>query len=114
MLHYRLLRAVNRGYSIAVLWTYVAAFFIGWAFVFVFPQITLALVFLGLLGLVGAVIGARVLAFLQEVVARGSLAAGSCPGCGAAIEHPADEPGAWSCSACGGAYSARGAERREP
>ena len=79
---YRVIRAVNRGYPLAVLWLYVAAFLLAVVLMFMHPLGTIVLVWIGLLGLVLALLVAKLLAVVQRMVARNILAAGACPGCG--------------------------------
>ncbi|MCI0363043.1 MAG: hypothetical protein L0Y44_00565 [Phycisphaerales bacterium] len=106
---YRFLRSINAWFGLAVLWVCLAAFLLALPLMFIFPQGTLLLLFVGLFGLGLAVIGFKVLRYFEHALARRSLARGSCPRCG---QHdstiPSDEP--WRCAACGTSYEVSGNE----
>jgi ribosomal protein L37AE/L43A len=112
---YRILRAINHIYPVAVLWMYIGAFLLAMSLMFIFPPGTLILLWMGLVSLVGVVIVAKVLVGAQRAVARHVLSAGVCPYCGersARVRDPAEE---WRCEACGTSFLPGGAEvRRAP
>ncbi len=64
------LQAVNRNYALIVFWIYVGMFVLTFSMIFIFPPGALAMVFLGLGGLIVAVIGAQLLKLLEHLVTR--------------------------------------------
>jgi len=111
---YRVIRAVNRGYPLAVLWLYVAAFLLAVVLMFMHPLGTIVLVWIGLLGLVFALLVAKLLAVVQRIVARNILAAGACPGCGGHLSGADAEAKVRRCEACGSMFLVTGAEEAPP
>jgi hypothetical protein len=65
-----MLQAVNRNYALIVFWIYVAMFVVTCSMIFVFPPGALAMVFIGLLGLLLAVIGGQLLKLIEHAVAK--------------------------------------------
>jgi hypothetical protein len=111
---YRIIRAVNRAYSLAVLWLYIAAFIVAVVLMFMYPIGTIALVWAGLVGIVLVLLAGKSLAVLQRAVARRALARGRCPGCAATLEgeSPSDSD-LRRCDACGSVFLSTGAEETE-
>jgi len=107
---YRILRTLHAWYPLGVLWIYVLAFLVALGMMFVFPQITLLLFFLGLGGLGLAVIGARALGSLEHAMAKRIVGRGTCPRCGRSGQHRADGHSDWSCESCGAIFGPRGEE----
>jgi len=115
MRFYRIVRAVNRVYSLAVLWLYIAAFVVAVALMFMYPIGTIALVWAGLVGIVLVLVAGKLLALLQRAVARRALARGRCPNCTAALDGEAPtDPELRRCDACGSVFLPTGAEESEP
>lgn len=114
MRFYRIIRAVNGVYSLAVLWLYIAAFIVAVLLMFMYPLGTIALVWAGLVGIVLVLLAGKLLAVLQRSVARKALARGRCPNCAATLDRevPADSD-LRRCEACGGLFLPTGAEETE-
>lgn len=107
---YRILRSIHRGYPLTVFWLYVGLFALAFPLIFVFPQLTLGLFGLGLAGLVGVILVAKLLDGLLHLTARRKLNAGACPDCGARREEVRDAGAAWQCEHCGTVFLPNGAE----
>ena len=110
MLMYRAIRAVHRGYPLTVFWLYVCAFLFSLPFLFLMPQVTLALLGLGLAGLVWVAIGEKLLGWSERLAARRALRHGSCPHCGSGLPQARDASAHWQCEVCGRSYLPTGAE----
>ena len=111
---YRILRANNSGYALCVLGLYIGAFLLGFALLFVFPQITLLMLFLGLGGLAFFSLGSIILRAAQRWLAHRTLSAGACPSCQQPIELLHAPEDHWRCMSCGAVYSANGEETPSP
>lgn len=108
---YRIFHWINRWYALSLLWLFIGTFALAAAMMFIFPQITLLLLFLGLAGLGLAVVGSRILHAIEHRLARRSLHMGICPRCGGAGQASASsENDDWRCEYCGCAYAPSGAE----
>jgi ribosomal protein L37AE/L43A len=107
---YRLFRSINAAYPMAVLWSYIAAFFLALALMFVFPQGTLLLLFLGLAGLGAVILTSKTLNGVQHLLARHALGRGVCPNCRTprpSVPQQAD----WRCPRCHITFTSSGWER---
>lgn len=111
---YRILRICNAWYGIVVLWICVLAFFLAFALMFVFPQGTLLLLFLGLAGLGLAMIGGGLLNRWQCWLALRTLRGGRCPVCRAGIAESTESDHHWQCVNCGAMYDHTGAQIEHP
>ena len=111
MFHYRVLRAINEVYPIAVLGCYVTAMFVALLLMFIFPPGTLLLFGFGLASLVVVVLLSRLLGMAVRGVARVNLRGGVCPGCGRRIETKRDESAPWACESCEVTFLPSGAEQ---
>lgn len=111
---YRAVRTIHRGYSLTVLWGYVALFGLAFCFMFMFPPATLALLFAGIFGLVAVYVGHLALGVAENSLARGSIKRSICPNCRQAIDQPATPPTQGSarstCAGCGAVFERNGAE----
>jgi hypothetical protein len=107
---YRILRFVNKWYAIVVLWIFLAAFVLGVSFMFVFPQITLGLFFLGLATLGVAVVASGFLQSVQRMLARRRLSAGICPRCGSRIQLITHAEATVQCPDCRSMFTVTGME----
>ena len=107
---YRLLRLADSNFGLTVFWLYVALFVMTFALIFVMPPVALILVFLGLAGLVAAVLVGRVLHLVTSRVASSLIRSGCCPRCSERTPPLATAPDAWHCSECGAAFHAFGTE----
>lgn len=107
---YRVMKSMSDWYALAVLWTYLAAFLIALALVFVFPLGPLILLFLGLASLGGVLLTARLLRSIKHRAARYSLNRGACPMC-LADGQPRPQLGQpWRCEKCAAEFSVDGSE----
>ena len=111
---YRILRSVNSVYAYCVLALYIGAFFVGFAMLFVFPQITLLLLFLGLGGLGVFTLMSMVLRALERKLAHRALVSGSCPLCLQSAESLQAPEAHFRCMSCGAVYTAGGEEMPNP
>lgn len=105
---YRLLRFINEWYAIAVLWIFIAAFLMALGFMFIFPQVTLAMFFIGLCTLGVAAVASGVLQSTMRLAARRQLGRGICPGCGAAVNAISHPQATLQCSNCRTLFTATG------
>ncbi|MHC5002145.1 MAG: hypothetical protein ACYTJ0_03400 [Planctomycetota bacterium] len=106
---YRMLHAVHESYALGVFWLYLGLFLLTLALIFVFPPVALAMVFLGLAGLLPAVVAGKLLAAIVAALARALLGQGTCPGC-ASRRLPEPEAADWQCEQCGRSYDRSGRE----
>ncbi|HWB20107.1 MAG TPA: hypothetical protein VG711_07405 [Phycisphaerales bacterium] len=101
---YRFVLSISRYYLPVLVLSYVAAFFIGLAFLFVFPQITLGLLLVCMLSLVFAVPGWTVLTWSRDTLGRSSLRKHRCPWCGGdllvGVGNEQEHRGAMECEKC--------------
>jgi DNA-directed RNA polymerase subunit RPC12/RpoP len=106
---YRVVHFVNTWYGMAVVWAYVLAFLVGFSFLFIFPQITLLLLFLGLASLAVVLLGAKALTALEGSLRRRMLAAGVCPECQHKLQPATMDQAIMRCVSCGAEFSGTGA-----
>ncbi len=93
-----------------VFWTYLLAFAVAFCFVFIFPQVTLILLFLAIFGLIFAVIGRAILNAAECFLARRILRADRCPRCASPGRMAPNSAGRCVCAACGTSFDPRGSE----
>jgi hypothetical protein len=106
---YRVLNATLQGYTLVAFWVFMAMFLLAFVSMFVFPPLSIMLVFVGLFGLFGAWAGHRVLGLVVGRIARLLLGGGMCPACGeTGVESPPCQ-----CAACGGRFGPEGLQMRE-
>lgn len=107
---YRVVHAVNASYALTVAWLYIACFAMALLLLFVFPQVTLLLFFLGLASLGITVLMGWALNAITCSLARQALSQGRCPRClkgsQRRIEH--DQP--FVCDYCGAEFLIGGGE----
>lgn len=108
MVLYRFIHTVSENFALAVFWLYVMAFIGGLFLIFVFPPAPLMLVFLGLLMLVPALIGSKVLGAIDHALARRAIDRNICPQCQNISEGQASSDQTWQCSHCDAAYLRNG------
>jgi ribosomal protein L37AE/L43A len=107
---YRIIQAINSSYGLAVAWAYIAAFVASLALLFIFPQVTLLLFFLGLASLGLTIgLGAAIDAFTRSL-ARRSVDRGSCPRCNNAANFRPHRDETWICDDCGSEFKGDGEE----
>lgn len=87
---YRILCSFNDDFGLFVFFLYLAAFALAFVLIFVFPPGALALVLLGLLGLVGVWVVVGCSRMLERSICRRQLDAGRCPFCSGAFLVPGD------------------------
>lgn len=108
---YRILRFVNEWYAVVVLWVFIGAFALALSFMFVFPQVTLGLFFVGLLTLGVAVVASGILQSILRLLARRTLSAGRCPRCGSrGLEPISHGQAAVQCPNCQAMFTPSGGE----
>ena len=107
---YRFLRFINQWYAIAVLWVFIAAFLMALGFMFIFPQVTLGLFFIGLGALGVAVVTSGVFHALQRALARRQIATGRCPRCRATLASIPHPQASVQCLSCKLLYTLTGSE----
>jgi ribosomal protein L37AE/L43A len=109
---YQIVRSLNEWYPLAVLWMYIGALLLALAMMFIFPQGTILLMFLGLAGLAFVAVGWRLLQWTMHALARGILTRGLCPNCkkSASAHDPSSD---WTCVHCGATFSPRGVQLNE-
>lgn len=107
---YRLLCSFNDGFGLVVFFGYLAAFVLAFLLVFLFPPGALALVLLGLVGLVLVWIFFGVSKAIEASLGRRSIDEGTCPECGEELLPPVEssDPVYVCCSECGQAYELTG------
>jgi hypothetical protein len=107
---YRLAHAFNVWYPLTVAWVYIGAFALGLCLLFIFPQVTLLLLFCGLATLGFAVMLGWMIDGLARGLARHALVAGRCPRCAASGHFRSDPQSPWICAACGIEFAPDGAQ----
>lgn len=108
---YRLIRSLNRGYPLFMFWIYLAMFGLGFLFIFIFPLVTIILLFVGVFSLLPAVLGQKLLSLTHNLAARRFLRRNICPNCGERDQPPFDANATWRCLNCDAVYTPSGAER---
>lgn len=107
---YRILRFINAWYALTALWMFLAAFVVALSFMFLFPQVTLGLFFVGLGALGVTVVTSGFLQSVQRRLARRKLGTGMCPRCSASVVSASLPDAALQCLVCGTLYTANGSE----
>lgn len=108
---YRILHKVTSTYPFVVFWGYVGAFMLAFAFVFVFPPITIVLVFVAVLCVPIVFLTRMILIVPQHMLARYVLKRGACPRCGEFVVAATGETEHdWHCVSCGAHYTKHGEE----
>ncbi|MBT8486637.1 MAG: hypothetical protein HKO59_06795 [Phycisphaerales bacterium] len=110
MVLHRFLRSVVRHYPVVVFGIYVVLLFSALAMMFIFPPGTILLLWIGLVGLVGVVIAAKVLGVVLALSARRLLNRGGCPRCGTRMDTMRDPAERWQCASCGAVFGPKGRE----
>lgn len=110
---YRLAQAVNASYGLAVAWGYLGMFAIACMLLFVFPQVTLLLLFLGLASLALTIAGGWLVDVITRAIARHSLKADVCPRCANASGRHIDSDRPWICEHCHSEFKVGGGEITE-
>ncbi|MSQ90716.1 MAG: hypothetical protein EXS01_04885 [Phycisphaerales bacterium] len=107
-----LIRTIRRFYPGVVFGGYLLAFFLAFVMIFMLPIGSLALVLLGVLGLIPVVIGLWVVRAIERPLALGKLRRGICPVCGLPTIEPPLVGGSdsYRCTGCAMRFSARGEE----
>ena len=110
---YRLAQALNASYGLAVAWGYIGMFAVACMLLFVFPQITLLLLFLGLASLGLTITCGWLIDSITRAIARRALHADRCPRCSTpSAEHIRNDE-AWICDHCGSEFKIGGGEMNE-
>jgi len=107
---YRVAHAVNASYAFTIAWLYIAAFLLAFSLLFIFPQVTLLLLFLGLASLGLTITFGWAIDAATRHVARRAIGAGRCPRCGRASASGAEATETWTCSHCQSQFHSGGAE----
>jgi len=112
---YRILCSFNDDFGLFVFFTYLAAFCLAFVLVFVFPPGALALVLLGLFGIIGIWILVSCSRSLERSLGRKLLIGGNCPVCAGGLQEPESLDGLVHriCSDCGQGFESDG-RRCEP
>jgi hypothetical protein len=98
---YRVIRFVKQGYALGVFWLYFAMFVLAVSLLW-FPPLALGLVFVGLGGLVVAVLVGLLLGLVRDGLARLLASQGVCTSCG--VRRLSIHDGAETCVRCGAAF----------
>ncbi len=103
------LRSFNSNFGIVAVLGYLGLFVASFLLMFLFPLGALALVFVGIFGLVVVVPLSAGAQALERAMNRRRLAAGSCPMCEAgSVRALPEEAGGWECPGCGTAWTVEG------
>jgi hypothetical protein len=97
---YRFVHAVNASYALAVAWIYIGAFALALSLLFIFPQVTLLMFFVGLATLGLAVMLSWAIDIATRGLARRALSSGRCPRCSSGGQSPKQADRAWTCEHC--------------
>lgn len=89
---YRFVRGFNEIYSVTMLFAFVAAFFVAFAFTVVLPIVPIVMIVLSPFLVVLARGGMIALRALEGALAREALRGGRCPACGGACDRVRIEP----------------------
>ncbi len=106
---YRILHAINSSYALAVAWLYIGAFVVALSLLFIFPQVTLLLFFVGLASLGFVILIGWTIDGVARGMARQALHAGRCPRCGQSSQTH-KHPDAWTCEHCHAEFQPDGSE----
>lgn len=83
---YRFLRGFNEIYPVTVLFAFIAAFFVAFAFTVIYPLVPIILIISSVFLVVIARVVFLVMRRFERGVARSSLRNGKCPACAAACD----------------------------
>jgi hypothetical protein len=97
---YRIIHAVNASYVLAVASLYIGAAALALCLLFIFPQVALLLLFMGLASLGFSVMIGWMIDGATRAIARRALASGRCPCCQAAGQPALQADAVWICRAC--------------
>lgn len=89
---YRFVRGFNEIYGVTMLFAFVAAFFVAFAFTLVFPIVPIVMIVLSPFLVVLARGGMIVLRAIEGALAREALRQSRCPACGAACDRVQLQP----------------------
>lgn len=106
---FRMLYALNRWYALAVLWIYIALFVLAFALMFIFPPASLAMVFLGVIGLGVAGLAFKAMHAAQSALVRRMISRGQCPLCSETNQYGQRE-GQFACVRCNAVFLDNGME----
>jgi hypothetical protein len=107
---YRMVHAVNASYSLAVAWMYIAGFAAALGLLFIFPQVTLLLFFLGLASLALTISLGWGIDFWARRLALQALHHGRCPRCHRGSQQRIEHEQPWTCEHCHSEFRASGDE----
>lgn len=107
---YRIAHAINAWYALAVAWVYIGAFALALGLLFVFPQVTLLMFFLGLASLGFAVMLGWIIDSVARGMARRAVNAGRCPRCSRGGQSAKEPDTSWTCEHCAAEFALDGAE----
>lgn len=107
---YAIFHYVNECYPYILMGVYIIAFFIAFAMMFIMPQISLLLLFVGLYSLAVAVGVWKLSKYVERRLAQALLDRGVCPHCGHAAAPPFISP----CPSCLTNYETHAAEGAAP
>lgn len=93
---YAILHYLNECYPYVLMGVFILAFFVAFAMMFIMPQISLLLLFVGLYSLAIAVGAWKLSRYVERRIARALLDRGVCPHCG----HEFDGPFISPCPSC--------------
>jgi ribosomal protein L37AE/L43A len=107
---YRVAHAVNASYAVTIAGLYIAAFVVAFSLLFIFPQVTLLLLFLGLASLGLTITLGWAIDAATRRVAKRAIDAGRCPRCGRASVSGVEASEPWTCSHCHSQFHRGGVE----
>ena len=110
---YRLAHAVNASYGLVIAWGYILLFALALSLLFVFPQMSLLLFFLGLASLAVTITLGWLIDGITRAMARRALSAGRCPRCRETLPAMLEPDEACLCGSCHSQFQAGGAELDE-
>lgn len=83
---YRFARGINEVYGVTVLFCFIAAFFIAFAFTLIYPIVPLVMLISSIFLVVAARGAFVVMRALERRLARSGIERGSCPACSAKLD----------------------------
>ncbi|MHC5023455.1 MAG: hypothetical protein ACYTGG_06030 [Planctomycetota bacterium] len=97
---YRTLHKANESYELAVMWLLIAAFLVAVALMFVHPSGAIFVFWAGLIIAAAAWGSEKIVRAIERRLARRTLATGTCPCCGKALDQKEPTNHEWSCASC--------------
>lgn len=83
---YRFIRGLNEIYGVTVLFCFIAAFFVAFAFTVIYPIVPLVMLISSIFLVVAARAAFVVMRAVERSIARGGIARGACPACAAKLD----------------------------